>query len=111
MRLCHLEESVSRPGRMWPSRTRVTCCMSRQKMEYSNSTARSVCSFRVSFNSSWGAGEGDPGAEGPQHRVMTSHSSPQSPGVPQARTGLWSPRNLLELGFARLGVGEPDNQT
>lgn len=33
MRLCHLEESVSSPGRMWPSRTRVTCCMSRQKME------------------------------------------------------------------------------
>lgn len=58
MRLCHLEESVSRPGRMWPSRTRVTCCMSRQKMEYSSSTARSVYSFRVSFNSSWGAGRG-----------------------------------------------------
>ena len=54
---------------------------------------------------------GDPGAEDPQHRAMTSHSSPQSPGAPQARTGLWSPRNLLELGFARLRVGEPDNQT
>lgn len=52
MRLCHLEESVSSPGRMWPSRTRVTCCMSRQKMEYNSWTALSVCSLRVSFSSS-----------------------------------------------------------
>lgn len=53
MRLFHLDESVSRPGRMWPSRTRVTCGMSRQKMEKSSSTARSACSLRVSFSSSW----------------------------------------------------------
>jgi len=32
MRVCHLEESVSRLGRMWPSRVSVSCCMSRQKM-------------------------------------------------------------------------------
>lgn len=79
--------------------TRVTCCMSRQKMEYSSSTARSVYSFRVSFNSSWGAGEGDPGAEDPQHRAMTSHSSLRAQERPGERNGLWSPRNLLELGF------------
>lgn len=32
MRVCHLEESVSRLGRMWPSSVSVSCCMSRQKM-------------------------------------------------------------------------------
>lgn len=52
-RLCQCAGSVRRRGRMCPSRVRVICCVSRQKILYSNSTTRDAHSLRVSFRSSY----------------------------------------------------------
>lgn len=93
MRVCHLEESVSRLGRMWPSRVSVSCCMSRQKMAYSSSTARSVCSFRVSFSSSCearGRAEGGRGTAGPFPALLLRSELPPEHRQDPAVLG-WTP--------------------